>query len=214
MKKPPEIFDHRRVWRSLAFGAIFFLCIMATGYAWSGARGAVELLLKPGFAPFFWYYGGILELGFFGLLGFVFDVALYAIAFYGLLTLQEYLTQPAATSRLGTEAPVPLSARVRRGGAGRSRIFQWRRARWAIALEVLFLIFLMAASAKWAWPYYLLFRPQPWSAPVLWLAAGARAKVFLALMLGWNLLLFGLASYVLITMGEYLTRRMSIGRPR
>ena len=207
MKRTRGIFDRRRASRSLAFGALFFVCLMATGYVWRGARGAVDPLLRPGFAPFLWYYGGILELGFFGLLGYVFDVALYAIAFYGLLTLRDYLVQPAATSRLHTEVQVPLPAPLRRSWAGRLEIFQWKRVCRAIALEMLFLIFLMAASAKWAWPYRLLLRPQPWSWPVLWLVAGANAKKLPVFILSWNVVLFGLISYVLATVGDYMARK-------
>jgi hypothetical protein len=177
---------------------------MATGYAWSGARGALDLLLRPGFAPFFWYYGGILELGFFGLLGFVFDVALYAIVFYGLLTLGEHLAQPAATLQLRTETPVTLAAPLRRARAGGFGIFRWRHVRSALALEILFLIFLMAASAKWTWPVHLLFRPQPWSRPVLWIATGVSTKELLVSILGWNILLLGLIFYVLVALGDYL----------
>ena len=86
-----QVFEWNRARNSIAFGAAFFVLVMILDLSWKIAGDLAEWILHPGFAPFFWYLGGIQELGPFFLIGFLIDIILYATGFYVLLSLRQYL---------------------------------------------------------------------------------------------------------------------------
>ena len=95
------IFERYRARNAIGLGVLFLVLLMIVGYSWGRAQPYLDPLLDIGAAPFFWYLGGIQETGPLGLIAFLVDILVYALGFYILLSLKQYL----AWRRTGLHPP-------------------------------------------------------------------------------------------------------------
>ena len=94
-----QVFERFRVRNAISLGVLLLALLMIVDISLKSAGTFAEWILHPGFAPFFWYLGGIQELGPFFLVGFLIDIILYAAGIYVLLSLRHYLAWRRTRSR-------------------------------------------------------------------------------------------------------------------
>jgi hypothetical protein len=91
--------EWNRARNAIFAGTVFFGLVMIMDLSWKSTQSFAELILHPGFAPFFWYLGGIQELGPLLLIGFLIDILVYASGFYILQSLKQYIAWQRTRSR-------------------------------------------------------------------------------------------------------------------